>query len=429
MGKIKQIIAYEIIDSFGWPTLAGKLTCENGVSVTTSVPSSMLINKYVAYHLRDDDKNRFFGKGVSQSVYFINNLIAPKLINVDLSKNLAIDNWLIKADGTKNKNKLGANTTLLVSQLVAKAAAKSNQLPLYIYLNKLYTELTKEKIKIERIPTPIFNLLSGGKHGENSLDFQEFEIIPSSRFSFSQSLQLGVEFYHTLKKIIISKGAIPSAGLEGGFAPLLSSNIDALEILKETVRQKKLTLGFDIFFAIDLAASYFYKNDHFIIKDRTKPLKKEDFFSFLQFLIKNYPILLLEDPGDFNDLSYWQYLSSNLPKEVYLIADDLVSGNKDRLLMVIDKKAASGLVIKPSEIGTIYETFLLVEIARKNHLTYIVSHCANETNDDFISDLSVALQSEMVKFGAPARGERVAKYNRLWEIERNMNFDKCSKII
>ena len=426
MTKIKEIIAYEIIDSFGWPTLAGKLICDNGIEVSTSVPSSESTDKYAIYHLRDEDKKRFFGKGVSQAVYIINNLIAPKLRSVDLNlnKNLAIDNWLIKADGTKNKNKLGGNTTLLVSQLIAKAVAKSNQLPLYIYLNQLYTELTKEKIKIEKIPTPIFNVLSGGKHGENYLDFQEFEIIPSSRFSFSQSLQIGVEFYHTLRKIIISKGAIPSTGLEGGFTPLLSTNIDALEILKETASQRELTLGLDLFFAIDLAASYFYKNEHFVIKDKTKPLNIDDFFSFLQFLIKNYSIILLEDPAYFDDFPYWQYLSSNLPREVYLVADDLVAGNKDRLLMVINKKSMSGLVIKPSEIGTIYETFILIEIARKNQLTYIISHRSNETNDDFIADLSIALQSEMVKFGAPARGERVAKYNRLWEIEREINVNK-----
>jgi len=424
MAKIKQIIAYEIIDSFGWPTLAGKLICDNGIEVKTSVPSSSSTDKYSVYHLRDDDENRFFGKGVTQAVYFINNLIAPKLIGVDLSKNLAIDNWLIKADGTKNKSKLGANTILLVSQLIAKAAAKCLNLPLYRYLNQLYTQITSEKIEIKKIPTPIFNLLSGGKHGENSLDFQEFEIIPSSRFNFSQSLQLGVEFYHTLRKIIISKGAIPSSGLEGGFTPLLSTNIDALEILKETASQKKLTLGLDIFFAIDLAASYFYKNEHFIIKDRTKPLRKDDFFSFLQLLIKNYPILLLEDPAYFDDLSYWQYLSSNLPKEIYIVADDLVSGNKERLLAVIEKNAASGLIVKPSEIGTIYETLVLINMAKRNNLTYIISHRSNETNDDFIADLAVAVQSEMVKFGAPARGERVAKYNRLWEIEREMNRDR-----
>jgi len=424
MAKIKQIVAYEIIDSFGWPTLAGTLICDNNIEVKTSVPSSTSSDKYSAYHIRDDDVNRFFGKGVSQAVYYINNLIAPKLVGVDLNKNLAIDNWLINADGTKNKGKLGANTTLLISQLVAKAAAKNNSLPLYHYLNELYQQITKEKIEIKKIPTPIFNLLSGGKHGENSLDFQEFEIIPSSRFTFSQSLQLGVEFYHALRKIIIGKGAIPSSGLEGGFTPLLSTNIDALEIIKETANQKKLTLGFDIFFGIDLAASYFYKNDRFIIKDRTKPLKKDEFFSFLQILLKNYPILLLEDPAYYDDLSYWQFLSSNLPEEIYLVADDLVSGNKERLLMVIEKDAASGLIIKPSEIGTIYETLILINIAKKNNLTYIVSQRSNETNDDFIADLAVAVQSEMVKFGAPARGERVAKYNRLWEIEREMNVNR-----
>jgi len=424
MAKIKQIIAYEILDSFGWPTLAGKLICDNGIEVTNSIPSSSSIDKYSAYSLRDEDESRFFGKGVSRAVYLINNLIAPKLIGVNVDKSLAIDNWLITADGTKNKSKLGSNTILLISQLVANAGAKSNNLPLYLYLNKLYRELTKEKIDIKKIPTPIFNLLSGGKHGENSLDFQEFEVIPSSRFNFSQSLQLGVELYHTLRKIIINKGAIPSCGLEGGFTPILSTNIDALEILKETAMQRKLTLGFDIFFAIDLSASFFYKNDHFIIKDRPKPLKKDEFFSFLQLIIKNYPILLLEDPAYFDDFSYWQYIYSNLPKEIYLAADDLVSGNKERLLSIINKNIASALIIKLSEIGTLYEAFLFVNIARKNNLTYIISHRSNETNDDFIADLAVALQSEMVKFGAPSRGERVAKYNRLWEIEREINRGK-----
>jgi len=420
MAKIKNIIAYEILDSSGFPALGGRLICDNGIEVEASVASSSFFHKFVAYHLKDGDKNRFLGNGVLQAVYYVNNLLAPKLFGVEVKKHEAIEQWLIKADGTKNKQKLGANTTLLISYLLAKAAAKDLSLPLYVYLNQFYTQITSEKIEIKKLPMPIFNLLSGGKHSENAIDFQEFEIIPSSRFSFSQSLQMAVEFFHTLRTIIVSKGAIPSLGMEGGFTPLLSTNIDALELLKETAVQKRLTLGFDLFFGIDIAASYFYKNNHFVIKDRPKPQTKEEFFSFLKLITKNYPLLLLEDPASFDDFEYWRYLFSSLPQEIYLVADELISGNKERLLQAIDKKAASAVVVKPTEIGTIAETMEFIALAKKNNLTPIISHLSSETNETIISDLAVAVQAELVKFGAPSRGERVAKYNRLWEIEKEM---------
>mgnify|MGYP001135350337 CR=1 FL=1 len=421
MAKIQKIIAYEILDSSGFPALFGRLICDNGIEVEASVSSSSFSHKFSAYHLKDNDQKRFFGKGMLQAVYYINNLIAPKIYGVELKKHEAIERWLIRADGTKNKQILGANTTLLISYLLAKAASKDLCLPLYVYLNNFYTQITSEKIEIKKIPTPVFNLISGGKHSENTIDFQEFEIIPSSRFSFSQSLQMGVEIFHTLKRIIISKGAIPSLGMEGGFTPLLSSNLDALELIKETVKQKNISLGVDIFFGIDIFASYFYKNNHFIIKDKSKPQTKEEFFNFLKFVIKNYPILLLEDPSSFDDFDYWQYLSSNLSEEIYLVADELVSGNKERLIQLINKKAASAIVVKPSEIGTLLEIMEFIALAKKNNLTPIISHISSETNETIVSDLAVAVQAELIKFGAPSRGERVVKYNRLWEIEREIN--------
>jgi enolase len=426
MAKIKKIIAFEILDSSGFPTLFGRLICDNGIEVEASVSSNSFSNKLSAYHLKDNDEKRFLGKGVLQAAYYINNLLAPKLYGVELKKHEAIERWLIKADGTKNKQTLGANTTLLLSYLLAKAAAKDLSLPLYVYLNQFYSQIINEKIPIKKLPTPVFNLISGGKHSENAIDFQEFEIIPSSRFSFSQSLQMAVEFFHTLKTIIVSKGAIPSLGMEGGFTPLLSSNLDALELLKETASQKHIPLGLDIFFGIDVSTSYFYKNNHFVIKDRPKPQTKEEFFSFLKLIIKNYPILLLEDPSSFDDFEYWQYLSSNLPQEIYLVADEVTSGNKERLRKVINKKAASAVVVKPSEIGTLLETMEFIALAKKNNLTPIISHLSSETNETILADLAVSIQADLVKFGAPSRGERVAKYNRLWEIEREINGEKIS---
>jgi len=424
MAKIKKITAFEILDSSGFPTLFGRLICDNGIEVEASVSSSSFSNKFCAYHLKDNDEKRFLGKGVLQAVYYVNNLLAPKLYGVELKKHEAIEQWLIKADGTKNKQNLGANTTLLISYLIAKAAAKDSSLPLYLYLNQFYSKMIDEKIPIKKLPTPIFNLISGGRHSENAIEFQEFEIIPSSRFSFSESLQMAVDFFHTLKTIIIAKGAIPSLGMEGGFTPLLSGNLDALELLKETASQKRISLGFNLFFGIDISASYFYKNNRFFIKDRPRPQTKEEFFSFLKIIVNNYPILLLEDPASFDDFEYWQYLSSNLPQEIYLAADEITSGNKERLIQVINKKAASAVVVKPSEIGTLLETMEFIALAKKNDLTPIISHLSSETNETIIADLAVAIQADFVKFGGLSRGERVTKYNRLWEIEREINEEK-----
>lgn len=418
MLKIKRIHAYEIIDSRGYPTIEGKLILDNGQEVTSSVPSGTSIGKYEALELRDNDKSRFDGMGVAQAVSYIDDLLGPKLSGVSPSKIVDIDQWLIQADGTKNKSRLGANTCLLISELVVKGAAMEQGVSLFRYINSLYKVLFKSEIKIEKIPTPIFNVINGGKHANNSLDFQEFQFIPSSSFNFTQAYRMGVEYFHELGRVLAYRNANISVGVEGGYTPNFTTNFDALEVMIETIAQKKYQLGVDVFLGLDIAASNFYKDDSYNIKDKAHRLKTQDYLEFLQDLLKKYSPLVLEDPLDQDDWSSWKKLSSQISKETYLVGDDLLTTNKERLTRAIKEKTCSTILVKPNQIGTITETLEVVDIARKNNFNYIISHRSGETNDSFIADFAVAVQSDFTKFGAPSRGERVAKYNRLWEIER-----------
>ncbi len=418
MAKIKNIVAEEIIDSRAFPTILGRLFLDNGSMVETSVPAGTSIGKYEAVELRDGDMSRFGGMGVSKAVSYINNLIAPKLVGVDPQKQQEIDSWLIKADGTKDKSKLGANTILTISQLATKAASATLGIPLFAYINKLYKDLYKSEIKLERIPVPLFNIINGGKHANDALNFQEFHVIPSSSFSFSKAYQIGVEFYHELRQVLLYRNSNTSVGEEGGFAPNFATNTDALEILKETLVRRNLKLGVDVFFGLDLAASYFYKDDRYVIRDRAHPMKVDEYLQFVTALTKNYSILILEDPINQDDWSSWSRLNSTISQNVYLTGDDLIATNKERLEKAIKEKACSAVIIKLNQIGTVTETLGVVDLARKNNLSYIFSHRSGESNDSFIADFSVGIQADFVKFGGPSRGERVAKYNRLWEIER-----------
>ncbi len=418
MAVIQQIHAYEIIDSRGFPTLEGNLILDSGQSVTTSIPAGTSIGKYECVELRDQDTKRFFGMGVSQAVTYINTLIAPKLKGISPLKQNAIDNWLINADGTKNKSKLGANTILCISQLVTKAAAVLTQKPLFKYINELYASTYKQQISLENIPTPIFNIINGGKHANNNLDFQEFQIIPSSAFSFSQAYQTGVEIFHELKNVLLYRNAIISVGEEGGFTPNFATNNDAIEAIKETLNQKKLQLGVDIFLGLDVAASHFYKNERYVIKDKAHPLKVNEFIGLLLEMCKNNSILILEDPLNDDDWDNWKKITSMISRNIYLVGDDLLVTNKERLSKAIKEHACTTVLIKPNQIGTMSETLDVVHLARSSGFNCIVSHRSGETNDDFLADFAVAIQADFVKFGAPSRGERVAKYNRLWNIER-----------
>ena len=418
MAKIKKIYAYEIIDSRSFPTLEGRLLLDNNIEVVSSVPSGTSVGKFEAVELRDQDNSRFLGQGVSRAVTFVNDLIAQKLIGVESSKIIEIDSWLIKADGTKNKSNLGANTTLLISQLIAKAAAKDTHLPLFKYLNQLYERHYQDKIILERIPTPMFNIINGGKHAHNNLEIQEFHIIPSSTLSFAKAYQIGVELFHELKKILNYRSANVAVGEEGGFTPALVANVDALEVLTEAVVSRGLKIGLDMFLGIDVAASNFYVNERYQIKDLQHPAKPDEFIDFLLKLVKRYSVLILEDPLYENAWDDWVKLNNSISKDSYLVGDDLLSTNNERLEKAIKINACNTILIKPNQIGTISETLQVINLARKNKINYIVSHRSGETNDDFIADFAVAVQSDFVKFGAPCRGERVAKYNRLWQIER-----------
>ncbi len=418
MAKIKQIYAYEIIDSRSYPTIEGKLILDNGMEVTTAIPAGTSIGRSEAVELRDNDPKRFDGMGVSKAVSYINDLLAPKLIGVSPLKQQDVDQWMIKADGTKNKSKLGANTMLTISQLFVKAAAADSQIPLFRYINSLYLSLFKTNIAIEKIPTPLFNIINGGKHANNNLEIQEFQIIPSSSFSFTKAYQMGVEVFHELKRVLIYRNANISVGEEGGFTPNFPTNIDALEVIAETLNQKNLKQGLDIFFGLDMAPSYYYKDGRYHIKDKPHPLKVDEYLEFILKIIKDYSILTLEDPIYEEDWQSWSKLSRAIPSNVYLVGDDLLTTNKTHLQRAIKEKACTTILIKPNQIGTITETLEVIDLAKKNNINYTVSHRSGETNDSFIADFAVGVQSDFVKFGAPERGERVAKYNRLWQIER-----------
>lgn len=416
---IKSIHAHEIIDSRGYPTIEAQLTLDTGVTVSTAVPSGTSIGKYEAVELRDGDTNRMDGMGVTKAVSYINELIAPKLIGANPEKQREIDYWLIKADGTPNKAKLGGNTTLAVSQLILKAAAASHNLSLFQYINGLYANIFKEQIKIEKIPTPMFNIINGGKHANNTLEFQEFQVIPSSSLSFSRAYQLGVELFHELKRVLAYRNANISVGEEGGFTPNFTTNLDAAEVLNETITQRNLKPGLDVFLGMDIAASHFYKDDRYVIKDRPHPMKQDEYIEFIKTMLNNYSILTLEDPLQEDDWDGWKKLAGEIGEQIYLIGDDLLTTNKERLLRAIKERTCSTILVKPNQIGTITETLEVIDTARKNNFNYIVSHRSGETNDSLIADFAVAVQADFVKFGAPSRGERVAKYNRLWQIERD----------
>ncbi len=416
MPNIKSIKAHEIIDSRGIPTLEGRLELDDGREVVASIPSGTSVGKYEAVELRDGDKNRFGGMGVSRAASYINDLIGPKLSGVSPLKQEQIDSWLIKSDGTSDKSKLGANTLLLVSTLVAKAGAVSSGVKLYRYINTLLNQTFKQNVKVDRIPTPIFNIINGGKHANNNLEFQEFHIIPSSSLTFTEAYQTGVEIFHELKKVLLHRNANISVGEEGGFAPNLSSNLDALEAIRETIQQRGLRPGVDIFLGLDIAANNFFKDDRYVLKDKPQPLKKDEYYVFIEELVRQYTILMIEDPFEQDDVANWKKLTGAFSESVDIIGDDLIATNKDRLVKMIKEKACTTVLIKPNQIGTITQTLEVVDIARRSGFNYVVSHRSGDTSDSFIADFAVGVNADFAKFGAPSRGERVVKYNRLWQI-------------
>lgn len=415
---IYSVAAREILDSRGNPTLEVLAILNSGYRGVAAVPSGASVGKYEAVEIRDHDPKRYDGKGVLQAVANVNTKINPAIKGLDGANQAVLDKKMIDLDGTPNKSNLGANSILGVSLAVAVAVANAMRIPLYVYLNLLAGG--GKATPMTRIPTPTFNVINGGKHGGGNLDFQEYHIVPASNKSFSDALRMGVELYHDVKQILVNKGAVHATGDEGGFAPNLSTNMDPLELLSEAIRTSTYRFGVDVFFGLDIAATSFKSDSGYQIKDRPVAYRTKDFIEYVKGLHKIYRLLLLEDPLGEDDWDGWVQMSKDLGGEVLLVGDDLLTTNPVRLKRAIEKNACSAILLKPNQIGSLSEFFTVVDLAKKNDIKCIVSHRSGETNDTFVSDLAVAIQSDYVKFGAPARGERVCKYNRLLQIESEL---------
>ena len=416
--KIHSIASREILDSRGNPTIETTVILTSGYRGTMSVPSGASVGKYEAVELRDGDESRFGGMGVLKAVANVTGIIGTELRGMDAANQTLLDETMNTLDGTPNKAHLGANSILSVSLAAAAAAANSQQVPLYRYLNGLFSRI--HPTKMERIPTPLFNVINGGKHGAGNLDFQEFFLIPASGKLFHEGLQMGAELYHSLKKILSYRNAVHSVGDEGGFAPNLFTNLDAMEVMMEAIRATKYRFGVEVFFGLDVAATHFKTMRGYQIKDRPSALSSREFINYLKDLHGKYRLLVLEDPIEEDDWGSWATMTKELGHDVLVVGDDLLVTNKEKLERAIAEKACNAILLKPNQIGTLTEFLHVVATAKKHDIKCIVSHRSGETCDTVVADLAVAVQSEYVKFGAPARGERVAKYNRLLQIESDL---------
>jgi len=410
MAKIKSVYAREILDSRGNPTIETTIWTDNNHGAVASIPSGASTGRLEAVELRDGDPQRFNGLGVLKAVANVNQIISKYIIGQDPTKQNNIDQILLNLDGTENKSKLGANATLSVSQACFELGAACEEIPTFQYTVDKYG-LTKPTSL--HLPTPIFNLINGGKHGAGNLDFQEFHVIPSSQIKFTEALEMGSDLYHNLKNILIEKKAIHSVGDEGGFAPNLFSNTDAIELLVETIESSRYKLNQDVFIGLDIAATSLFKNGKYKISDVKDNLSGEKFRDFIIDLNKKYSLLSIEDPFDQDEWKDWSDLTTTIGKQMMIVGDDLLVTNIKRLQEAIEKNACNAILIKPNQIGTISETVSVVKLAKKNNFSIVVSHRSGDTDEDFLSDFAVGVGADFVKFGAPGRGERVAKYNRL----------------
>lgn len=417
MAQIKSITSREILDSKGNPTLETSVVLSDNSVATASVPAGTSVGKYEAQELRDHDDARFGGRGVLRNIETIKSVISPQIIGMEVNLQGQIDKRMIDIDGTGNKSKLGANTMLSVSIAVAKAAAKSYKMPLYQYIG----EFLEQNKKTYKIPIPLFNLINGGMHAGNNVDFQEFHVVPASSKKYIESLKIGTDVYTNLRKLLAQNNMTTLIGDEGGFGPSFATNEDALAILSQAISSSNLRLGYDVFTGIDAAANTFYKNNTYKIKDKAMSLSGTDLISYYEELIKRHHILYLEDPLSEDDMESWSAISKLVSTETIITGDDLTATNPIRLQLALDKKVISGIIIKPNQIGTVIESIAVVSMAKQSGIKIIVSHRSEETNDDFIADFAVGVGADYVKFGAPARGERVAKYNRLLQIDSEVN--------
>ncbi len=417
MAKIKKIVAREILDSRGQPTVEAILELEDGSTGIYSVPSGASVGKHEAHELRDEDKTRFVGKGVLKALGNIATVLAPKIIGMDAKNQIGIDEAMIALDGTDDKSKLGANSILALSGAVAKAQSVSQKVPLYQYIAQIAGSNTREFT----IPTPMFNVLNGGLHAGFNLDFQEFLIVPPKANTFSKNLKFGAEVYFALKEVLKSQNYATLIGDEGGYAPMLYSNMEVFKIFEEAITMAGYKTGLDAFFSLDVAASNLKEGSTYRIKDKPVPQTGSDLTEFYIAVNEQYHLLSLEDPFSDDDWGDWSNLLGKIGAETLIVSDDLTCTNPKLLDKAIAEHAVNAVLVKPNQVGTISETLAFIKKAKEAKFKIIVSHRSGETNDDFIVDFAVGVGADYVKFGAPARGERVAKYNRLLEIEHELS--------
>ena len=410
--EIVDVVARQILDSRCFPTVEVEIYLEDGTMGRAAVPSGASTGMYEAVELRDGDKDKFLGKGVLTAVQNVNDTIAEELIGCNVFDQVYIDKMLIELDGTNNKGKLGANAILGVSLAVANAAANALGLPLYRYIGGLNAKV---------LPVPMMNIINGGSHADNSVDLQEFMVMPAGASSFSEALRMCAEVYHTLKKTLHEKGYSTAIGDEGGFAPNLKSNAEAIDVILEAITKAGYKPGEDMFIAIDAASSEYYKDGKYVLENEGRTLTSAEMVDFFEEWVNKYPIISIEDGMAEEDWEGWKLMTERLGKKVQLVGDDLFVTNTERLEKGIDLGVANSILIKLNQIGTLTETLNAIEMANRAGYTAVVSHRSGETEDTTIADLVVAVNAGQIKTGAPARSERVAKYNQLLRIEEELD--------
>ena len=409
MDKIQSIYAREVLDSRGNPTVEVEVRSESGAMGRAIVPSGASTGIHEAIELRDGDQKRYLGLGVTKAVKNVNKVIAKKVIGIEVINQREIDALMIELDGTENKGKLGANAILGVSLAVAKCAANSLHIPLYRYIGGANAHV---------LPTPMMNIINGGAHADNNVDFQEFMIMPVNASSFQKAIQMGAEVFHALKKVLKSKGLNTAVGDEGGFAPNLSSNEEAIQTIMEAIEKAGYKPGEDIKLAMDVASSEFYKDGVYTLPgEGHKTFTSYELVDFYVELCSKYPIISIEDGLDQDDWDGWAYLTEKLGKKVQLVGDDFFVTNTKRLKKGIEKGVANSILIKVNQIGTLTETLEAIEMAQKANYTAVISHRSGETEDTTIADIAVATNAGQIKTGSASRTDRIAKYNQLIRIE------------
>jgi enolase len=414
MSNIIAVYGREILDSRGNPTVEVEVYLEDGSIGRAGVPSGASTGAFEAVELRDGDKSRYLGKGVQTAVDNVNNIIAPEIVGMNAFDQVSVDKMLIEIDGTDNKGNLGANAILGVSMAVARAAAASLRMPFYKYIGG---------VNAKTLPVPMMNILNGGSHADNNVDIQEFMVMPVGAQSFKEALRTGAEIYHNLKAVLKKRGMNTSIGDEGGFAPNVDSNEDAIKVIIEAIELAGYVPGKDVMLALDVAASSIYSKEQnkYILASENRALTTEEMVDYYAMLVEKYPIISIEDGLDEEDWEGFQLMTKKLGNKIQIVGDDLYVTNTERLKKGIQTKSSNSILIKLNQIGTITETLDAIEMAKRAGYTTVISHRSGETDDSTISDLAVAVNSGQIKTGAPARTDRVAKYNQLLRIEDELD--------